>query len=115
MRPNPSTERDGPAVLVPQTSFLGDPVSISLVLGFFGWVVAMLAAAVAFKRAGAGWPVTILVGLSAFVAIHPPPVGPVGLVCFAAAAVLIERRRAAPAAAPRTHTPAPLASTGVEP
>jgi hypothetical protein len=73
---------------------LGDPVSVSLVLGFFGWVVAMLAAAVAFKRAGAGWPVTILVGLSAFVAIHPPPVGPVGLVCFAAAAVLIERWRA---------------------
>ena len=26
MRPNPSTERDGPAVLVPQTSFLGDVV-----------------------------------------------------------------------------------------
>jgi hypothetical protein len=73
---------------------LGDPVSVSLVLGFFGWVVAMLAAAVAFKRAGAGWPVTILVGLSAFVAIHPPPVGPVGLVCFAAAAVLSERWRA---------------------
>jgi hypothetical protein len=72
---------------------LGDPMSISLVLGFFGWVVAMLAAAVAFKRAGAGWPVTILVGLSAFVAIHPPPVGPVGLVCFAAAAVLLERWR----------------------
>ena len=72
---------------------LGDPVSISLVLGFFGWVVAMLAAAVAFRRAGAGWPATILVGLSAFVAIHPPPVGPVGLVCFAAAAVLLERWR----------------------
>jgi hypothetical protein len=71
---------------------LGDP-SVSLVLGFFGWVVALLAAAVAFKRAGAGWLVTILVGLSAFVAVHPPPVGPVGLVCFAAAAVLVERRR----------------------
>jgi len=26
MRPNPSTERDGPALLVPQTSFLGDVV-----------------------------------------------------------------------------------------
>jgi hypothetical protein len=73
---------------------LGDPVSISLVLGFFGWVVAMLAAAVAFRRAGAGWPATTLVGLSALVAIHPPPVGPVGLVCFAAAAVLLERWRA---------------------
>jgi hypothetical protein len=73
---------------------LGDPVSASLILGFFGWVVAMLAAAVALRRAGAGWPATILVGLSAFVAIHPPPVGPVGLLCFAAAAVLLERWRA---------------------
>ena len=69
-------------------------MSVSLVLGFFGWVVAMLAAAVAFKRAGAGWLVTILVGLSAFFAIHPPPVGPAALVCFATAAVLVERRRA---------------------
>ena len=73
---------------------LGDPVSISLVLGFFGWVVAMLAAAVAFRRAGAGWPLTVLVGLSAFIAVHPPPIGPAALVCFAIAALLIERWRA---------------------
>jgi hypothetical protein len=91
---------------------LGDPVSVSLVLGFFGWVVAMLAAAVAFKRAGAGWPVTILVGLSAFVAIHPPPVGPVGLVCFAAAAVLIERWRARGA---RAVPDRPVADVAVAP
>ncbi len=54
----------------------------------------MLAAALAFYRAGFGWPATILVGASAVFAVHPPPIGPVGLVCFAAAAVLIERRRA---------------------
>ena len=54
----------------------------------------MIAAAVAFRRAGAGWPVTLLVGGAALFAIHPPPIGPVGLVCFAAAAVLIERSRA---------------------
>ena len=83
---------------------LGDPMSVSLALGLFGWVVAMLAAAVAFKRAGAGWPLTMLVGLSAFVAIHPPPVGPVALVCFAAAAVLIERWRAAQAGVDRPAT-----------
>jgi hypothetical protein len=57
-------------------------------------VVAMLAAAVAFYRSGAGWPVTLLVGFAAVFFVHPPPVGPVGLVCFAAAAVLIERARA---------------------
>lgn len=73
---------------------LGDPASVSLLLGFFGWVVALLAAAVALRRAGAGWPATILVGFSALFAVHPPPVGPAALVCLAAAAVLIERWRA---------------------
>ena len=73
---------------------LGDPMSVSLALALLGWVVAMVAAAVALYRAGAGWPVTLLVGFGAVFAIHPPPVGPVGLVCFAAAAVLIERARA---------------------
>jgi hypothetical protein len=89
-----------------ESNVLGDPVSVSLVLGFFGWVVAMVAASVAFRRAGAGWPVTLLVGFAALFAIHPPPIGPVGLVCFAAAAVLIERARARDAravAAPPPH------------
>jgi hypothetical protein len=54
----------------------------------------MVAAAVAFRRSGAGWPLTLLVGAAALFAIHPPPVGPVGLVCFASAAVVLERRRA---------------------
>jgi hypothetical protein len=82
-----------------QDDILGDPMSVSLALGLLGWVVAMLAAAVAFRKAGAGWPQTVLVGLSAFIAIHPPPVGPAALVFFAAAAVLDERRRAREAAA----------------
>lgn len=77
-----------------ENAIVGDPASFSLILGFFGWVVAMLTAAFAFQRAGAGWPATILVAASAIFAVHPPPIGPAGLVCFAAAAVLIERRRA---------------------
>jgi hypothetical protein len=88
---------------------LTDP-SVSLILGTFGWVVAMVAAAVAFRRAGAGWPVTVLVGFAALFAVHPPPVGPVGLLCFAAAAVLIERARARDAKALALPEPA-----GVEP
>jgi lysylphosphatidylglycerol synthetase-like protein (DUF2156 family) len=71
-----------------------DPVSVSLVLGFLGWVVAMLAAAVAIRRAGAGWPATLLLAGAALFALHPPPIGPIGLACFAGAAVLIERWRA---------------------
>ena len=76
------------------SNILGDPMSVSLALGSLGWVVAMVAAAVAFRRSGAGWPVTLLIGFAAVFFVHPPPVGPVGLVCFAAAAVLIERARA---------------------
>jgi hypothetical protein len=72
---------------------VGDPVSVALILGLVGWMVAMLAAAAAFRRAGAGWLVTALLALAALFAIHPPPVGPAALVCFAAAAVLIERWR----------------------
>jgi hypothetical protein len=94
-----------------ESNVLGDPVSVSLVLGFFGWVVAMVAAAVAFRRAGAGWPVTLLVGFAALFAIHPPPIGPIGLVCFAAAAVLIERARARDA----KEVAAPPPSAGVAP
>lgn len=70
-----------------------DP-SIAFVLGSLGWIVAMVAAAIAFRHAGAGWPVTLLVGFAALFAIHPPPIGPIGLACFAAAGVLIERVRA---------------------
>jgi hypothetical protein len=90
-----------------ESAILGDPASVSLILGFFGWVVAMVAAAVAFRRARAGWPLTLLIGLASLFAIHPPPVGPVGLVCFAAAAVLIERARAREAEAPPVPTAPP--------
>jgi hypothetical protein len=74
-------------------SLVSDP-SVALVLGTLGWVVAMLAAAVALRRDGIGWPAAVLVGLAALFAIHPPPLGPIGLVCFAAGALLVERARA---------------------
>ena len=76
-----------------RNALLADP-SISLLLGSFGWIIAMTAAAVAARRSGAGLPVTILLGAASIFVMHPPPVGPVGLACFAAAAVLMERARA---------------------
>jgi hypothetical protein len=88
------------------SAILGDPMSLSLFLGLIGWMAAMIAAAVAFRRAGAGWPVTVLVGIAALFAVHPPPVGPVALGCFAAAAALIERARARNARAPAHEAPA---------
>ena len=38
--------------------------------------------------------ISILLALSAIVAIHAPPVGPAGLACFALAVALIARERA---------------------
>lgn len=69
----------------------GDP-SISVGLGSLGWVVAMIAAAVAL-RATTSRSVPLLLGVAALFIVHPPPIGPVALVCFAAACVLAERSR----------------------
>ena len=81
-----------------RNAVLSDP-SVALALGSLGWIVAMVAAAVALRRAGAGWTITVLVVLAAAFAVHPPPIGPIALVCFVAAAVLLERSRARATAA----------------
>jgi hypothetical protein len=79
---------------------VAEPASISLIVGFLGWVVAMFAAAFALRKAGAGWWVTMTVAGASLFAIHPPPVGPIGLVSLIAALVLVERWRARPVVAP---------------
>ena len=66
---------------------------VALVIGFGGWIVAMVATAIAARGAGARWPAVALLGLASAFAVHPPPVGPVALVCFAAGALLVERAR----------------------
>jgi hypothetical protein len=80
-------------------------------LGAASWIVAAVAAAVAYRRADAPTAVTLLLGLSALVFWHTPPLGPIGLVCFAAAVALLARRRPAtrtvetPTASPGTPAP----------
>lgn len=81
-----------------RNEILTDP-SLSFLAGGLGWITAMIAAAVAFRREGASWALTLLIGFAALFAIHPPPLGPLGLVCFAAALALVERNRARDAAA----------------
>jgi hypothetical protein len=66
---------------------------VALLVGFAGWVVAMVATAIAARGAGVGWPAVALLGLASAFVIHPPPIGPVALVCFAAGALLLERAR----------------------
>ncbi len=77
-----------------ESPIIGDPSLLSG-LGGSAWLVAMVAAAVAFRRVGAPRRVSALLVLAIVFIAHPVPIGPVGLLAFATAAVLIERRRAA--------------------
>ena len=45
------------------------------VLGSLGWIMAVLAAAVAVRQAGARRSAVALLGISALAVQHPPPVG----------------------------------------
>jgi hypothetical protein len=69
---------------------VGDPGVVAMV-GSLAWIVAVVAAAIAYRRVGAPLLATILLALSFMVVSHPPPIGPIGLVCFASAAALLAR------------------------
>ena len=80
--------------------------SILSSLGAVPFITAMIAAGVALRReAAAPLAVPILLGLSGFlITAHPPPFGPIGLVLFIAAVLLVVRSQApARAPAPRTQ------------
>ena len=57
---------------------VGDP-GVVAGIGALAWIVAVIAAAVAVRRAGAPVLATALLGLSVVVFSHPPPIGPAGL------------------------------------
>jgi hypothetical protein len=67
---------------------VGDPGVVAMV-GSLAWVVAVVAAAIAYRHVGAPLLATILLALSFMVVSHPPPIGPIGLVCFASAVALL--------------------------
>jgi hypothetical protein len=95
--------------------YFASPILFVLsLIGNGAWVVAMLAAAVAFGRAGAGRAVTLLVACSSLFVMHDAgPVGAIGLACFAAAAVLVDRSRTRrEAAAAARQAPADIVSVG---
>jgi hypothetical protein len=69
---------------------VGDPGVLGG-LGVLAWIVAVIAAAVAYRRVGAPALATVLLGLSLLVVSHPPPIGPIALFCFAAAVALLAR------------------------
>lgn len=67
---------------------VGDP-GILAGIGALAWIIATIAAAVALRRAGAPVVAAALLGLSLVVVSHPPPIGPVGLACFAAGVLVL--------------------------
>ena len=87
---------------------LGEP-GVFWAVGSTAWIVVIVSAVLAFRRAGAPVWLQVLLGMSALIAGHAPPLGPIGLLCFAAASWTVLRARRAPAVA----TPGPAAA--VEP
>ena len=92
---NDAPARQRPAVAdaiqsVGDNVIVGDPGIVASV-GSLAWIVAVLAAAIAYRQVGAPLLATILLGLSFMVVSHPPPIGPIGLVCFASAVALLAR------------------------
>jgi hypothetical protein len=88
-------------------NFLIGDASITLLIGGTGWIVAMVAAAIALRGEGGSRLVAALIACASLFALHPPPIGPIGLICFAAGVALFERTRARAAA----HAPAELSLT----
>lgn len=92
----PAAERDAVAPgLVDEFAtnpIMGEPGLFWLV-GTVSWLVVIVATVLAFRRAGAPVTLQVLLGASALIAGHTPPLAPIGLVCFAAAGWMVLRRR----------------------
>jgi hypothetical protein len=89
----PAGQRSGVAETIQSLGdnvIVGDPGIIAS-LGAIAWVVAVIAASVAYRNAGAPTLAWVLLGLSLVVVSHPPPIGPIGLAFFAAAVALLAR------------------------
>jgi hypothetical protein len=72
-----------------QENLIVGEMSVTAVIGALAWLTATIAAAVAYRGVGAPVVVSILLGLSLIVISHPPPIGPIGLLCFAGAVAVI--------------------------
>src|SRR5215510_13715442 len=70
------------------------PFTIGLI-GSLAWVVAVVAAAVALRQAGAPWTATIPLGLAGVIGVidHAAPYGPIAMTLFLVAAGLLSRPR----------------------
>ncbi len=74
---------------------------VLFLVGSITWVVAVIAAAAAYRQVGAPLIVSILLALSAMAVFHAPPIGPIGLLLLAGAVVLLARSQRPVVATPR--------------
>jgi hypothetical protein len=71
---------------------LGEP-GIFWALGSTAWIVVVVSTVLAFRRAGAPRTLQLLLGASALIAAHAPPLASIGYLCFAGAGWTILRSR----------------------
>jgi hypothetical protein len=69
---------------------LGEP-GIFWALGSIALIVVIVSTVLAFRRAGAPLALQVLLGASALIGTHAPPLAPIGWACFAAAGWLVLR------------------------
>ena len=91
-----AAEREGAAAAV--DNIVSSPIvgeaGVFGSIGGLAWWVAISAAIMALKHAGASRVALVLLGVGGLMTFHVP-IGPPALVCLSGAAYLIERRRAA--------------------
>jgi cytochrome bd-type quinol oxidase subunit 2 len=99
---HPATREEVSQAADTVTDPLSAPVLAGVyVVGVLCWLVAVVGAAVAARRAGAGLagPVVLVIGAAIFALDHAAPSGPTGMVLWAVGAVMIDRRLAPRSAA----------------
>lgn len=94
----PAAQRDAiaPGLIedLARNPIMGEP-GLFWAVGSTAWIVVVVAAVLAFRRAGAPVRIQVLLGASALIAGHTPPLGPIGLLCFAAASWMVLKERSA--------------------
>jgi hypothetical protein len=99
----PAGERDAVATGMVQdfarNPIFGEP-GLFWALGSIALIVVVVSTVLAFRRAGAPLALQVLLGLSALIGTHAPPLAPIGWACFAAAGWMVLRAHHAQVAKP---------------
>jgi hypothetical protein len=78
---------------------VGEP-GVFWAVGSLALIVVVISTVLAFRRAGAPLTLQVLLGLSALIGTHAPPLAPIGWACFAAAGWMVLRARHSAVAKP---------------